>query len=48
MAESIIKEMPRLISKNTKLRLDREVAIARLEQCNRAGKVATVIAIEVR
>jgi hypothetical protein len=48
VAESIIKKMPRFIPKNTKLRLDREEAIARLEQCNRAGKVATVIAIEVR
>jgi NAD-dependent dihydropyrimidine dehydrogenase PreA subunit len=34
--------LPRFIPKNTKLRLDREEAIARLEQHNRAGKVATV------
>jgi ferredoxin len=38
----VIEKLPRFIPKNTKLRLDREEAIARLEQHNRAGKVATV------
>lgn len=48
VVESIIKKMPRFIPKNTKLRLDREEAIARLEQRKRAGRVATAIANEVR
>jgi ferredoxin len=38
----VIEKLPRFIPKNTKLRLDREEAIARLEQHTRAGKVATV------
>ena len=38
----VIEKLPRFIPKNTKLRLDREEAIARLEEHNHAGKVATV------
>ena len=38
----VIEKLPRFIPKNTKLRLDREEAIARLEKHNRDGKVATI------
>jgi len=38
----VIEKLPRFIPKNTKLRLGREEAIARLEQHNKNGKVATV------
>lgn len=38
----VIEKLPRFIPKGTKLRLDREEAIARLDQHNLAGKVATV------
>lgn len=38
----VIEKLPRFIPKNTKLRLDREEAVARLEQHNLDGKVATV------
>lgn len=42
LLSGIIEKLPRFIPKNTKLRLDREEAITRLEQHNRSGKVATV------
>jgi ferredoxin len=42
LLSGIIEKLPRFIPKNTKFRLDREEAIARLEQHNRSGKVATV------
>jgi ferredoxin len=38
----VIEKLPRFIPENTKLRLDREEAIARLEKHNRAGRVSTV------
>lgn len=38
----VIEKLPRFIPKNTGARIDREKALARLEQHNRAGKVATV------
>lgn len=38
----VIEKLPRFIPKNTKVRLDREEAVARLEEQNRKGRVATV------
>jgi len=38
----VIEKLPRFIPENTKLRLDREEAVARLEEHSRAGKVSTV------
>lgn len=38
----VIEKLPRFIPKNTKVRLDREEAVARLEEQNKKGRVATV------
>ncbi|MDH5419730.1 MAG: 4Fe-4S binding protein [Candidatus Bathyarchaeota archaeon] len=38
----VIEKLPRFIPENTKVRLDRDEAVARLEEQNRKGRVATV------